>query len=86
MKKGNSSPNLHIYGKYTYIQIVKTIDNGIVNEKGIPITEEREYRPLENIKNNYPKYVLTLDYLLQHRNGIKHENIIKFIHNNKYFI
>ena len=70
---------MHIYGKHTYIQIVKTIDNGIVNDKGIPVTKEREYRPIESIKDNYPKYVLTLDYLLQQRNGIKHENIIKFM-------
>ena len=77
---------MHIYGKYTYVQIVKTIDNGIFSDKGIPVTEEREYRPLESIKDNYPKYVLTLDYLLQHRNGIQHENIIKFIHDNEYFI
>jgi len=72
-----------INNNYAYIQVAKTIDNGIVNDKGIPVTEEREYRPLESIKDNYPKYVLTLDYLLQQRNGIKHENIIKFILNNK---
>ena len=68
-----------INNNYAYIQVAKTIDNGIVNDKGVPITEEREYRPLESIKDNYPKYVLTLDYLLQQRNGIKHNNIIKFI-------
>ena len=54
--------------------------------KGIPVIKDRVYRPLENIKDNYPKYVLTLDYLLQQRNGIKHENIIKFILDNKNFI
>ena len=75
-----------INNDYAYIQVAKTIDNGIVNEKGIPVTEEREFRPLESIKDNYPKYVLTLDYLLQQRNGIKHENIIKFVSNNKKFI
>ena len=75
-----------VYGKYTYIQIAKTIDNGIVNDKGTPVTEEREYRHLESIKDNYPKYVLTVDYLFQQKNGIKHENIIKFVSNNKNFI
>ena len=75
-----------IKNNYAYIQVAKTIDNGIYNDKGIPVTEEREYRPLESIKDNYPKYVLTLDYLLQQRNGIKHENIIKFILDNKNFI
>lgn len=38
-----------INNHYAYIQVAKTIDNGIINKKGIPITEEREYRPLENI-------------------------------------
>ena len=47
--------------------------------------KKREYRPLESIKDNYPKYVLTLDYLLQQRNGIKHDNIVKFIIENKNF-
>ena len=74
-----------INNNYAYIQVAKTIDNGIVNDKGIPVTEEREYRPLEGIKDNYPKYVLTLDYLLQQRNGIKHENIIKFLIDKKLF-
>ena len=68
------------------MQMAKIIYNGIVNDKGISFTEEREYRLLESIKHNYPKYVLTLDYLLQQRNGIKYEDIIKSIHNNKCFI
>lgn len=70
---------MYIYGNYTYIQIAKTIDNGIVSDKGIPVTEESKYRPLESIKDNYPKYVLMLDYLFQQRNGTKHDNRISFI-------
>ena len=42
-------------------------------------TEEREYRPLEIIRDNYSKYVLTTDYLLQKRNGIRHVNLMDFI-------
>ena len=42
-------------------------------------TEDREYRPLEMIRDNYPKYVITTDYLLQHRSGIKHVNLMDFI-------
>jgi hypothetical protein len=44
-------------------------------------TEDREYAPLEAIRDSYPKYVFTLDSLLQRRNGIKHLNLIDFIAN-----
>lgn len=57
---------------YSYIQVAYTF---ALNKE----TEDREYRPLEIIKDNYPKYVMTTDYLLQKRNGIKHVNIIDFI-------
>ncbi len=48
-------------------------------------TEDREYRPLEMIADNYPKYVLTTNYLLQKRNGILHENIIDYMRRGKVF-
>ena len=57
---------------YSYVQVAYTI---LESRE----TEEREYRPLENIRDNYPKYVMTTDYLLQHRNGIQHVNLIDFI-------
>ena len=50
---------------YSYVQVSYTI--ALSKE-----TEDREYRPLEQIKDNYPKYVATTDYILQRRNGIKH--------------
>ena len=70
---------------YAYVQVAQTIMAGPVNEKGVPLTEEREYRPLESIKDNYPKYLLTMDHLLQKRNGIKHENIVAFLKEEKAF-
>lgn len=70
---------------YAYVQVSRTIDNGIYDEKGNSLVEEREYRPLENIKDNYPKYVLTLDSLLEKRNGIIHDNLINFLLENKDF-
>lgn len=70
---------------YSYVQVARTIDNGLIDEKGISITEEREYAPLEKIKDGYPKYLLTMDKLLQRRNGIKHRNIIDFIISNSKF-
>ncbi len=63
---------------YSYIQVAYTI---LANLE----TENREYAPLEKIKDNSPKYVATLDYLEQKRNGIKHINLIEFIRNNLDF-
>ena len=39
----------------------------------------------EKIKDNYPKYVATTDYLLQKRNGIHHVNLIDFMKEGKTF-
>ena len=63
---------------YSYLQVSYTI---MLSKD----TEDREYRPLEQIRDNYPKYVATTDYLLQKRNGIKHINIIDFMKNNELF-
>lgn len=62
--------------QYAYIQVAYTIQSS---------KEEREFRPLENIKDNYPRYVITLDYLLEQRDGIKNVNLIDFISKNKRF-
>lgn len=63
---------------YAYVQVSYTINESID-------TEDREYKPLEKIKDNYPKYVITTDYLLQHRNGINHVNLMDFITNKQSF-
>ena len=63
---------------YSYVQVAYTI----MSSKE---TEDREYRSLELIKDNYPKYVMTTDYLLQKRNGINHVNIIDFMLKNELF-
>lgn len=42
-------------------------------------TEDREYRPLESIRDNYRKYVVTTDFLIQKRNGIIHTNLMDFL-------
>jgi predicted AAA+ superfamily ATPase len=64
---------------YSYVQVAYTI-------LGSRETEDREYRALESIKNdNYPKYLLTTDALLQKRNGIIHANLIDFIREGRTF-
>ena len=70
---------------YSYVQVSRTIDNGIYDEKGLPVTEEREYAPLEKIKDGYLKYLLTMDKLFQRRSGVKHINILDFILENREF-
>jgi predicted AAA+ superfamily ATPase len=42
-------------------------------------TVEREFSALENIPDNYPKYVLSLDEIDRSRNGIIHQNIRDFL-------
>ena len=64
--------------QYAYIQVAHTI--ALSKE-----TEGREYRPLESIKDNYPRYVVTTDYLLQQRSGIRNVNLIDFICKNEKF-
>lgn len=44
-------------------------------------TIEREFRPFNQIEDNYPKYVITADKFDFSRNGIKHYNIIDFLLN-----
>ena len=40
---------------------------------------EREFKALEMIEDNYPKYVLSLDKVDFSRNGIIHKNIIDWL-------
>ena len=56
---------------YYYIQVAMSVMD--------PATEEREYRPFLEIRDNYPKYLFTLDPLLQNRDGIRNVNLIEFI-------
>lgn len=64
--------------QYSYVQVAYTI--ALSKD-----TEDREYRPLEQINDNYPKYVATTDFLLQKRNGIHHVNLIDFMKEGKTF-
>ena len=63
---------------YAYVQVCTTIMNDIS-------TEDREYRPLEMIRDGYPKYLLTRNDLIQERSGILHCNIPIFMKENRMF-
>ena len=68
------APDMH----YAYIQVCYTIAQS-------KETEEREYRPLESIQDNYPRYLVTTDYLLQRRSGIQHVNLVDFVSGGEKF-
>ena len=63
---------------YAYVQVAMTI----MADRS---TEEREYRPFEQIKDNYPKYLLTRSDPIQQRDGIIHANIPEFIQEGRTF-
>lgn len=45
-------------------------------------TIERELKPLKNISDNYPKYVITMDEVNMSHDGIEHLNLIDFLIDN----
>lgn len=63
---------------YAYIQVAYTI---LASKE----TEDREYRSLETIKDNYPRYVVTTDSLFQKRSGIAHVNLMDFMKDGRGF-
>lgn len=64
---------------YAYVQVAYRILDSAA-------TENREYRPLEMITwDNYPRYVMTTDELIQKRNGIIHANLMEFMKAEKNF-
>ena len=42
-------------------------------------TEKREFMPLESLKDNYPKYLLSTESFTQNRNGIIHKNVFEWL-------
>lgn len=63
---------------YAYVQVAMTI----MADRS---TEEREYRPFEQIKDNYPKYLLTRSAPIQQGDGIIHANIPEFMQEGRTF-
>lgn len=61
------------YDEKIYIQVTYLL--------ATPETIEREFSVLDQINDNFPKYVISMDQLDMSRNGIKHYNIIDFLLN-----
>lgn len=64
--------------EYAYVQVAMTI----MNDRK---TEDREYRPLEQIRDNWPKFVITRSDPIQRRSGIVHENVTELIGEGRTF-
>lgn len=64
--------------EYAYVQVAMTIVRDRKNE-------DREYRPLEQIRDNRPKSVITRGDPIQHRGGIVHENVTELIGEGRTF-
>jgi predicted AAA+ superfamily ATPase len=64
--------------EFSYVQVAMTMMDSRE-------TEDREYRSLESIRDNYPKYIMTRNDPIQRRNGIIHANIAPFMKENQSF-
>ena len=62
-------------GEIEYYQVSWEISNSE--------TEKREFEPLEKIKDNYPKYLLSTESFTQNRAGIIHKNVFEWLLENK---
>ncbi len=59
------------FGEIEYYQVAWEISN--------PETERREFTPLETIKDNFPKFLLTTESFPQNKAGIIHKNVFEWL-------
>ena len=64
--------------EYAYVQVAMTVMNDLA-------TEDREYRPPEQIGDNWPKFVITRGDPIQSRGGIVHESVTELIGEGRTF-
>ena len=60
--------------KYAYIQVTYTLQGGDLESTNK--LKEREYRPFRNIKDGYPRYIISLDTFRDQQEGVNHINAI----------
>ena len=58
-------------GQKLYVQVTYLLAS--------PETIDREFRVYDSIRDNFPKYVVSLDEFDMSRDGIKHRNIREFL-------
>lgn len=60
--------------KYAYIQVTYTLQGE--DAKATERIKEREYRPFRNIRDGYPRYIISLDRYRDQQEGVNHINAI----------
>lgn len=63
--------------EYAYIQVAYSLQ-GPDTETTKKI-KEREFRPFKNIRNGYPRFIITLDKYRDQQEGVKHINVIDLL-------
>ena len=61
-------------GDYAYIQVTYTLQGEDI--KATERIKEREYRPFREIRDGYPRYIISLDRLRDRQEGVHHINAI----------
>lgn len=61
-------------GDYAYIQVAYTLQGEDI--KATERIKEREYRPFREIKDGYPRYIISLDKFRDQQEGVHHINAI----------
>ena len=61
-------------GEYAYIQVVYTLQGEDI--KATERIKEREYRPFRDIRDGYPRYIISLDKFRDQQEGVHHINAI----------
>lgn len=59
---------------YAYIQVTYSLQGE--DEKATQRIKEREYRPFRDIKDGYPRYIISLDKFRDQQEGVHHINAI----------
>lgn len=61
-------------GEYAYIQVAYTLQGEDI--KSTERIKEREYRPFREIRDGYPRYIISLDRFSDQQEGVHHINAI----------
>ena len=59
---------------YAYIQVAYTLQGE--DAKATERIKEREYRPFRDIRDGYPRYIISLDKFRDQQEGVHHINAI----------